>query len=130
MINPLRMVVYGTYIVAEILKGGTKIAVDAFTPGMGISPTIVELPLRCDTDIEVSLMASSITITPGTVTLGIAPASEQAPATLFVHALYGQSRDEVVDGLRDMEDRLLRMTRGPGWEQREEPHRTPRTVEP
>ena len=58
------------------------------------------------------MMASSITITPGTVTLGIAPAVGDRPQTLFVHALYGQDRDELVDGLRDMEHRLLKMTRG------------------
>ena len=112
MISPLHALTYTGFIVREILAGGFTVARDVMTPGLDVSPAIVELPLHCETDLEISLMASSITITPGTVTLGIAPAVDDRPPTLFVHALHGQDRDEVVEGLRDMEHRLLRMTRG------------------
>ncbi|WP_238154309.1 Na+/H+ antiporter subunit E [Ornithinimicrobium sufpigmenti] len=112
MINPLRMVGYAAWIAKEIMVGAVDIAKDALTPGVAMDPAIVELPLRCRTDLEVSLMASSITITPGTVTLGVAPGDARHPPTLFVHAIYGSDPDEVLQGLRDMEDRLLAMTRG------------------
>lgn len=112
MINPLRAVVYAGWIGGEILRGALTIARDVATPGTAMAPAIVELPLRCVTDLEISLMASSITITPGTVTLGIAAARGEKPPTLFVHAIYGQDPDEVWADLRDMEQRLLTMTRG------------------
>lgn len=112
MINPLRALQYSGWLGAEIVKGALTIARDAFTPGTAISPAIIELPLRCVTDLEVSLMASSITITPGTVTLGIAAARGETPPTLFVHAIYGQDPEEVRAGLIDMEQHLLAMTRG------------------
>lgn len=112
MINPLNALAYAGYLWLEIMKGGTQVARDMVTPGLAVSPAIVELPLRCTTDLEVSILASSITITPGTITLGIAPAVGDRPPTLFVHALYGQDRDELLAGLRDMERRLLTMTRG------------------
>lgn len=113
MISPLHTLSYTGFIVAEVVLGAVRVARDVMTPGLDVSPAIVELPLRCETDLEISLMASSITITPGTLTLGIAPAVDDRPPTLFVHALHGHDRDEVVAGLRDMEHRLLRMTRGP-----------------
>ena len=59
-------------------------------------------------------MASSITITPGTLTVGIAPAGEHTPPTLYVHSMYTPDRAATIAGLRDMEQRLLRMTRGSG----------------
>ena len=121
MINPLRVLVYGGWISAEIFMGAVAIAKDALTPGSGMTPVIVELPLRCRTDLEVSLMASSITITPGTVTLGIAAAQGAHPPTLFVHAIYGADVDGVREGLRDMEQRLLTMTRGRGAPPPDEP---------
>ena len=120
MINPLRAVVYSAWLGVEIVKGALDIARDAVTPGRGMSPAIVELPLRCVTDLEVSLMASSITITPGTVTLGIAAAQGGRPPTLFVHAIFGQDPDQLRADLRDMEQHLLTMTRGKDAPPREE----------
>lgn len=112
MISPVHALSYTGYIVAEVISGAVTVARDVLTPGLDVSPAIVELPLHCETDLEVALMASSITITPGTVTLGISPAVDDRPPTLFVHALYGHDAAELVEGLRDMEHRLLRMTRG------------------
>lgn len=123
MINPLRALVYAGWIGGEIVKGALTIARDVATPGTAMSPAVVELPLRCVTDLEISLMASSITITPGTVTLGIAAAEGETPPTLFVHAIYGQDADELRADLRDMEQRLLTMTRGKAAPPGDEPPR-------
>lgn len=123
MINPLRAVGYAGWVGAEILRGAFTIARDVLTPGNDMSPAIVELPLRCRTDLEITLMASCITITPGTVTLGIAAARGQEPATLFVQALYGRDVADVRAGLRDMEQRLLTMTRGADAPAPDEPPR-------
>lgn len=115
MINPLRMVSYSAWLGVQIVKGALDIARDAFLPGVDMQPAILELPLRCTTDLEVSLMASSITITPGTITVGIASAAGAAPPTLYVHAICAHDPEEVRTSLRDMEDHLLVMTRGRGW---------------
>lgn len=112
ILNPLRVVVYGGWLAGETFRGALRIAGDVLTPHLRVSPAIVELPLHCETDLEISTLASSITITPGTISLGIAPRTGDTPPTLYVHALYGDDRDEVVDGLRDMERRILSMTRG------------------
>ena len=113
IVNPLRVVVYGGWLASEVIRGALRIGVDVVTPGLHMSPAIVALPLHCETDLEISTMASSITITPGTITVGIAPRTGDSPPTLYVHALYGTDREEVVTELRDMERRLLTMTRGP-----------------
>lgn len=106
---------YLLFIGREVLKGSWLIASDALTPGHDATPAIVELPLRCRSDLEVTAMASSITITPGTLVVGTASAADEGDTpTLFVHSLYGRSRAEILDGLRDMESRLLRVTRPAG----------------
>ena len=113
MIHPLRTLRYAGWLGTEVVKGALLIARDIATRRSLLAPAIVELPLRCVTDLEVSLFASSITITPGTVTLGIAAAHDEHPPTLFVHAFFGQDTEQVRADLRDMEHRVLRMTRGP-----------------
>ncbi|WP_153395951.1 Na+/H+ antiporter subunit E [Ornithinicoccus halotolerans] len=100
---------YALWLVKEIFTGAATVAHDALTPGHASRPKILEYPLRCETDVEITVMASSITITPGTLTLGIAPAGNGQPATLFVHAMYAE---DLVADLDEMQRRLLRATRG------------------
>lgn len=114
MINPLRVVAYAAWLTVQIVKGALDVARDAVLPGVDMQPAILELPLRCTTDLEVSIMASSITITPGTITVGIASAARGAPPTLYVHAIYASDPDAVRADLHLMEDHVLTMTRGRG----------------
>ena len=109
---------YVLWIIGEIVKGSFAVAAGVYSPRTRSSPAIVEYPLRATTDLEIIAMASSITITPGTITVGIASAAGTTPPTLFVHAIYASDPEEIRTGLRHMEDRVLRTTRGPGWEGR------------
>lgn len=103
---------YVLWLIWQVLVSSWAVAVDALTPGSRLDPRIVKLPLRCRTDLEIAMMASSITITPGTLVVGQAPALDQHPPALFVHAMYGASPEDVIADLEDMESRLLRATRG------------------
>ncbi|WP_052465971.1 Na+/H+ antiporter subunit E [Mobilicoccus massiliensis] len=110
--HPLAALSYLAYIVAAIGSGTWQICRAAVSRRRLIRPGIVELPLRCRTDGEIVAMSSSITITPGTLVVGTAAATRTAPPTLFVHAMFCSDREAVLADLRDMETRLLRVTRG------------------
>lgn len=112
LLRPFRLAAYVLWAAKEVLTGTWDVISNLFRPGPYGKPMIVELPLRCVTDVEITMMASSITITPGTLVVATGAGTQDAPATLFVHALFGDSEDEVLDGLYDMEDRLLRAMRG------------------
>ncbi|GHD04910.1 Na+/H+ antiporter subunit E [Zhihengliuella salsuginis] len=112
MLHPWNTVRYGAYIIREILVGTGHTARFALAGRSSGALAIVEYQLRCATDLEITWFASSITITPGTLVVGMAPGASGSPATLFVHSMFDNDRDSVVDGLREMEDGLLRMTRG------------------
>ena len=113
MVNPLRLIGYFLWIGKEIVSG-TIDTIEGLFDTRGYSrPMIVQLPLRCTTDLEITMFASSITITPGTLVVAVA-ASDGAdePPTLFVHALFADSEEDAMDGLYDMETRLLTAMRG------------------
>lgn len=107
-------IVYLAYLGWHILLGSLTVAKSAWLSRTGLAkPAIVEFPLRCRSDLEILLMASSITITPGTLVLGVAAATpEGEPPTLFVHSLYDNNRDRIVAGLTEMEHKLIRGLRG------------------
>lgn len=68
-----------------------------------IEPEVILIPLRVQTDLGVTTIAHSITMTPGSLTLDYDP-EENA---LYVHVIDGRSPDEVVDPIRDWEDYAL-----------------------
>ncbi|GAB48760.1 Na+/H+ antiporter subunit E [Mobilicoccus pelagius] len=109
----LATISYVVYILVAVAQGAWQVCLAAFRRDPAPLPAVVELPLRCRTDGEIVAMASSITITPGTLVVGTAAGTADTPPTLFVHALFGGTREEILDDLRDMETRLLRVTRGP-----------------
>ena len=103
---------YMLWILGEIVKGSVEVAQGVYSTGTRSSPAIVEYPLRATTDVEIIAMASSITITPGTLVVGIAHGTLEESSSLFVHVLFADSRDQVMADLLEMEERLLRATRG------------------
>jgi len=113
MVNPVRLLGYVLWIGKEIVAGTRDVVVGLVAPRGYSSPMIVQLPLRCTTDLEITMFASSITITPGTLVAAVA-ASDGAdePPTLFVHALFADTKEAAMDDLYDMETRLLTALRG------------------
>ena len=107
---------YLAYVLRAVVVGTFQVCLGAFRRDFAAAPALVEFPLRCRTDGEIVAMASSITITPGTLVVGTAAGTPDTPPTLFVHALLGGTRAEILDDLRDMETRLLRVTRRPDEE--------------
>ncbi|MGD6980372.1 MULTISPECIES: Na+/H+ antiporter subunit E [Citricoccus] len=110
------MITYVAWLIGQVIAGSMTVARRAVIPGRFAEPSIVAFPLRCTTDLEVTWMASSITITPGTLVVGTAHGTDSEPVTVFVHSVFDADRESVHEGLREMEDRLLRMTRGPRWQ--------------
>ena len=102
---------YVGFIVRAIITGSATVIARLFRSDYA-APMIVELPMRCATDLEVTLFASSITITPGTLVTAIAAGTSTTPPVIFVHALFEESEESALGGLIDMESRLLSMTRG------------------
>lgn len=103
-----------SYLTAHILHGSWQVVVSAFNPDRVVKPAIIEFPLQCETDLEISMLASSITITPGTLVLGVAAAEGETPPTLFVHSLFDNDPERVLEGLQEMESKVLAALRK-GW---------------
>ena len=111
MMRLINGVSYAGFIVWAIITGSATIVARLLRSDYA-QPMIVELPMRCATDLEVTLFASSITITPGTLVTAIAAGTSTTPPVIFVHALFEESEESALGGLIDMESRLLSMTRG------------------
>ena len=83
---------------------------DVVTPTHYMRPGVIALPLDVTTDMEITLLANMITLTPGSLALDVS----EDKKTLYVHEVYINNGDieakkrEIKNGF---EKRILKVTR-------------------
>ena len=78
------LIAFAGYYLWELLKSNAIIAYDVLTPTHHMKPGVIAIPLEAKTDLEITVLANLITMTPGTLSLDVSPDR----STLFVHAMY------------------------------------------
>lgn len=91
----------------ELLLANLQVALEVVRPRHRMEPGIIRIPLRASSDLEITFFANLISLTPGTLTLGVA----KDRSALYVHGLHVRSPDHFRQRLARLEDRLLKVTR-------------------
>ncbi|WP_430593188.1 Na+/H+ antiporter subunit E [Humidisolicoccus flavus] len=118
---PLRALGFWLWFAKEIVVSNVAVLRDNLTPGQQSTPGIAAYSTRCRSDHELTLLASLITLTPSTLTLGTSIEArddklEPDPArVLYVHGMYQADADELREALADMEARMLHGIRREGF---------------
>lgn len=89
---------YMVWLTVEIGKANVAVLLHALSPKLALSPKIVSVPARQESDVCKVIFANSITLTPGTVSLDL------AEDRILVHALTEELAD--VDGMRQMGEKV------------------------
>jgi multicomponent Na+:H+ antiporter subunit E len=97
------------YVVYEVVKSNLRVAYDIVTPTHHMRPGIIAIPLDARTDLEITMFANLITLTPGTLSLDVSADR----SVLYVHVMYlhedlDRTRREIKDSF---ERRLLELLR-------------------
>ena len=72
-------------------------------------PDIVHVPLDVSTDLEISLLANMVSLTPGSLSLDITADKKH----MVVHAMFAPEHEKVIREIKDgLEKRILEVTRG------------------
>jgi multicomponent Na+:H+ antiporter subunit E len=81
----VRQVVYFFgYFFWQLLLANLRVAWEVITPDLHATPGIIAIDLDLNSDIEITILANLITLTPGTLSLDIS--SDRR--TLYVHGMY------------------------------------------
>ncbi|MGP9624180.1 MULTISPECIES: Na+/H+ antiporter subunit E [unclassified Corynebacterium] len=126
---------YSVWLAGQIVKESTIMAYDTFTTGRHIAPVMIYYPLRLTSERDIAIFIASITMTPGTLALGVTgpkEVDEDANASkrnlsdvssvatsefrthgltrvqrfLAVHAMYGADPQELLHSLAVMEAKI------------------------
>ncbi|WP_439025809.1 Na+/H+ antiporter subunit E [Haloarchaeobius sp. DT45] len=87
----------------ELITANYDVAKRVLSPSMPIHPDVIEVPLRVETDVAVTTIANSITLTPGTLTMDY----DEDRNALYVHAIAARDHESIVKPIRRWEDYAL-----------------------
>lgn len=88
----LRAVLFLPYLLWQIALANVALAAVLLRPSLPIDPSLECVETAADSDLERAVLANSITLTPGTLTLDV------RGSTLLVHALTASSRADLRAG--------------------------------
>src|SRR5690554_7188738 len=66
-----RIIGFAFYFLYELVKANLQVAAHVVTPKFYMEPGIIKYPLDAKTDLEITLLANVITLTPGTLSLDV-----------------------------------------------------------
>ena len=98
------------FYLKELLLASVKVAYDVITPKDHMEPAIIAVPLEVNTDLEITLLANFITLTPGTLSIDIS----EDRKTLYIHEVYvkGKDKERVRRLIKEgFEKKILNITR-------------------
>nr|TFG55115.1 MAG: sodium:proton antiporter [Hyphomicrobiales bacterium] len=90
-----RAIAYWPWLVWEIIKSAWSVSLAVLNPRLPISPTLVRIKAGQKTAVGIATYANSITLTPGTLTVGV------EGNNLLVHALSAEGADDLETGRMD-----------------------------
>ncbi len=105
-----RLVSLVLFFLKELVVANLRVAYEVITPPLYMKPGVIALPLDARTDLEITLLANMISLTPGTLSLEVA----EDRSYLYVHAIHVEP--EATEALKQsikegFERRILAITR-------------------
>ncbi|MBI1992812.1 MAG: Na+/H+ antiporter subunit E [Deltaproteobacteria bacterium] len=101
---------FALFFLWELILANLRVAHDVVTPTHHSRPGVIAISLDAKTDVEISMLANLITLTPGTLSLDVSADRR----VLYIHAMYIDNDD--IDAVRrkiksGMERRVLELLR-------------------
>lgn len=103
-VRPLRVLHYLVHGLWSLVRASAVVAWEVVTPGDRINQGIVEVPLRTTSLGVITLIANTVSLTPGTLTLEV----REQPPSLFVHIMHLRTIEEVREEIGRLEDLAIR----------------------
>ncbi len=96
------------YFIYEMLKANIEVAYDVITPKFFMKPGIVRYPMSAESDFEINMLSTVISLTPGTLILDISDDKK----VLYIHVMYLRDKDRFIRNIKNgFERRLLEVIR-------------------
>lgn len=96
------------YFIVQMIKANVQVAYDVMTPKYFMKPGVVKYPLNARTEMEINMLTTMISLTPGTLILDIS----EDKKSLYIHVMYLNNPEKFVNEMKTgLERRLLEILR-------------------
>jgi len=104
----MNVVGFFLYFLYELIKANFQVAFDVMNPRFTMKPGIVKIPLDAKTDLEITLLSSVISLTPGSLIIDVSDDRK----VLYVHAIFISDKEKYIEKIKTgFERRLLNILR-------------------
>ena len=104
-----QMIEFGRFFSKELVVANWRVAVDVLRRHPQIEPAIVGIPLSLQSPGAITLLATMITLTPGTISVDVMPAPKGNKRVLYVHAMHaGRTPAELAEFRRVIKEEYER----------------------
>jgi multicomponent Na+:H+ antiporter subunit E len=102
-----RFLRFAVFFIKELIVANVRVAYDVITPVWYMKPGVIGYELEAKTDIEITLVANLISLTPGTLSLDVSDDRR----VLYIHAMFMADEAELRESLHELERRILEVLR-------------------
>lgn len=99
----IRIAKYGVWLVYQIILSGIDVANIALRRDMKLKPGIIKCDLELKSEVSRTVLANSITLTPGTMTVDI------SGDVIYIHCLSIDDEQKLIDSENDFENQIKHM---------------------
>jgi len=104
----VRVVALALLFIQELILSALRVAALVLRPRLDLKPALVAFPLTATSDVEITLLANLITLTPVTLSVDVS----QDRRHLLIHAIDVSDREALIRGIREgLEARVMEACR-------------------
>lgn len=102
-----RLLKFIGFFIKELVQANLRVGFDILTPPWHMQPGVIAMPLDARTEMEITMVANLISLTPGTLSLDVSDDRK----VLYIHAMFLDDEEELRRNLKEMECRALELFR-------------------
>jgi multicomponent Na+:H+ antiporter subunit E len=106
--RPFYAIVYGLYFLYQLVTSTLVVAWEIVTPGSSLRRAIIAVPLHTTEEGLITLVANSITLTPGTAAVDLYEHADGSPPTIYIHVLHFRDVESVRRDVLRLERRAIK----------------------
>jgi len=102
--KPWLAVRYFFMVLKDILVANIEVALLIIGPIKKLKPGFVAIPINLDSDLGITILASTVSLTPGTVSAEIS----KDRAWLYIHALHLDNEEELISSIKQRYEKPIK----------------------
>ncbi|EKO3555911.1 Na+/H+ antiporter subunit E [Vibrio metschnikovii] len=98
-----KVISFGLFFIWDLIKANGRVAYDVLTPTHLMKPAVIAIPLDLRDEGAITMFATLITVTPGSLALDVATDR----SVLYVHLMYFENEARQIEEFKRLEARVI-----------------------